>query len=167
MDSDSISSNLFVGGWHQSCARHVHHQIKSTQSSPHTQSISGSMSADAPVAPAAVTLGGATFPALADGDYDAIVLGTGLKECVLSGLLAVRGMRVLVLDRNDFYGGECASLNLTVRLALACSFNGSDRATVHCLTLLPCAELVQKVQRRCRTPRVLFCWPRGQTLLQR
>jgi Rab GDP dissociation inhibitor len=41
------------------------------------------------------------------------VLGTGLKECVLSGLLAVKGKKVLHLDRNDYYGGETASLNLT------------------------------------------------------
>ena len=46
-------------------------------------------------------------------EYDVIVLGTGLKECVLSGLLAVKGKRVLHLDRNDYYGGETASLNLT------------------------------------------------------
>jgi Rab GDP dissociation inhibitor len=45
--------------------------------------------------------------------YDVIVLGTGLKECVLSGLLAVKGKRVLHLDRNEYYGGETASLNLT------------------------------------------------------
>ncbi len=69
---------------------------------------------EGPAEPAPVELKGVTYPPLADGEYDAIVLGTGLKECVLSGLLAVRGMRVLVLDRNDYYGGECASLNLTV-----------------------------------------------------
>ncbi|TMW68538.1 hypothetical protein Poli38472_006006 [Pythium oligandrum] len=51
--------------------------------------------------------------ALADGEYDAIVLGTGLKECILSGLLAVNGKKVLHMDRNPYYGGECASLNLT------------------------------------------------------
>ena len=45
--------------------------------------------------------------------YDVIVLGTGLKECVLSGLLAVKGKKVLHLDRNEYYGGETASLNLT------------------------------------------------------
>lgn len=50
---------------------------------------------------------------LADGEYDAIVLGTGLKECILSGLLAVNGKKVLHLDRNNYYGGDCASLNLT------------------------------------------------------
>ncbi len=50
---------------------------------------------------------------LADGEYDAIVLGTGLKECVMSGLLSTMGMKVLHLDRNNFYGSECASLNLT------------------------------------------------------
>ena len=50
---------------------------------------------------------------LADGSYDAIILGTGLKECVMSGLLSTMGMKVLHLDRNNFYGSECASLNLT------------------------------------------------------
>ena len=45
--------------------------------------------------------------------YDVIVLGTGLNECVLSGLLAVKGKKVLHLDRNEYYGGETASLNLT------------------------------------------------------
>lgn len=51
--------------------------------------------------------------ALADGVYDAIIMGTGLKECMLSGLLAVNGKKVLHVDRNSYYGGECASLNLT------------------------------------------------------
>lgn len=51
--------------------------------------------------------------ALADGEYDAIVLGTGLKECVISGLLSVKGKRVLQVDRNGYYGGDGASLNLT------------------------------------------------------
>lgn len=46
-------------------------------------------------------------------EYDVIVLGTGLKECVLSGLLATKGKRVLHLDRNEYYGGETASLNLS------------------------------------------------------
>lgn len=50
---------------------------------------------------------------LADGEYDAIVLGTGLKECVISGLLSVKGKRVLQVDRNGYYGSEGASLNLT------------------------------------------------------
>lgn len=50
---------------------------------------------------------------LADGEYDAIVLGTGLKECVISGLLSVQGKRVLQVDRNSYYGSEGASLNLT------------------------------------------------------
>lgn len=44
--------------------------------------------------------------------YDAIVCGTGLVECVLSGLLSVNGYKVLHVDRNPYYGGESASLNL-------------------------------------------------------
>jgi len=44
--------------------------------------------------------------------YDVIILGTGLTECVLSGLLSVDGKKVLHLDANDYYGGACSSLNL-------------------------------------------------------
>merc|ERR1719226_48413 len=40
-------------------------------------------------------------------------MGTGLKECVMSGLLSVQGKKVLHVDRNNYYGAECASLNLT------------------------------------------------------
>ncbi len=47
-----------------------------------------------------------------DEEYDAIVLGTGLKECILSGLLSVDGLKVLHIDRNNYYGGHSASLNL-------------------------------------------------------
>ncbi|KAG9307634.1 hypothetical protein G9A89_023199 [Geosiphon pyriformis] len=48
-----------------------------------------------------------------DEAYDVIVLGTGLTECILSGLLSIEGKKVLHMDRNDYYGGESASLNLT------------------------------------------------------
>ncbi|KAJ3188512.1 Rab GDP dissociation inhibitor alpha [Irineochytrium annulatum] len=48
-----------------------------------------------------------------DEQYDVIVLGTGLTECILSGLLSAEGKKVLHMDRNDYYGGESASLNLT------------------------------------------------------
>ena len=47
-----------------------------------------------------------------DDTYDCIVLGTGLKECILSGLLSVAGKKVLHMDRNNYYGGASASLNL-------------------------------------------------------
>jgi hypothetical protein len=40
-------------------------------------------------------------------------MGTGLTECILSGLLSIEGKKVLHMDRNDYYGGESASLNLT------------------------------------------------------
>ncbi|KAI8078013.1 GDP dissociation inhibitor [Gilbertella persicaria] len=48
-----------------------------------------------------------------DEEYDVIVLGTGLTECILSGLLSVDGKKVLHMDRNEYYGAESASLNLT------------------------------------------------------
>jgi len=45
-----------------------------------------------------------------DDTYDAIILGTGLKECVLAGLLGVAGKKNLNMDRNKYYGGESASI---------------------------------------------------------
>jgi len=48
-----------------------------------------------------------------DEEYDVIVCGTGLKECILSGLLSSEGKKVLQLDRNNYYGGETSSLNIT------------------------------------------------------
>ena len=44
--------------------------------------------------------------------WDAVILGTGMKECLLSGLLSVAGKKVLHLDRNPFYGGDSASLDI-------------------------------------------------------
>lgn len=38
-------------------------------------------------------------------EYDVIVLGTGLTECILSGVLSVKGKKVLHLDRASYYGG--------------------------------------------------------------
>lgn len=45
-----------------------------------------------------------------DESYDAIVLGTGLKECIISGMLSVSGKKVLHVDRNKYYGGDSASI---------------------------------------------------------
>ncbi|WPG99485.1 putative secretory pathway gdp dissociation inhibitor 1 [Acrodontium crateriforme] len=45
-------------------------------------------------------------------EYDVVVLGTGLTECILSGVLSVKGSKVLHMDRNDHYGGEAASVNI-------------------------------------------------------
>ena len=44
-------------------------------------------------------------------EYDIIILGTGLTECILSGLFSVSGKKVLHMDRNDYYGGEATSLS--------------------------------------------------------
>jgi len=45
-----------------------------------------------------------------DETYDCIILGTGLTECILSGMLSVSGKKVLHMDRNKYYGGDSASL---------------------------------------------------------
>ena len=60
---------------------------------------------------------------LADGEYDAIIMGTGLTECIIAGLLSVQGKRVLHLDRNNYYGAETASLSLH---NLYAKFRGSE-----------------------------------------
>ncbi|XP_069763712.1 rab GDP dissociation inhibitor beta-like [Narcine bancroftii] len=46
-----------------------------------------------------------------DEEYDVIVLGTGLTECILSGVMSVKGLKVLHMDRNAYYGGESASIS--------------------------------------------------------
>lgn len=45
-----------------------------------------------------VTILDTTYPALADGVYDAIILGTGLKECIIAGLLATEGKKVFISE---------------------------------------------------------------------
>ena len=56
------------------------------------------------------------------------MLGTGLTECVLSGLLSMEGKKVLHLDRNSYYGGECASLSLSqVGETASFGLSGSNR----------------------------------------
>lgn len=39
-------------------------------------------------------------------------MGTGLTECIISGLLSVKGLRILQVDRNNYYGADTASLSL-------------------------------------------------------
>lgn len=51
-----------------------------------------------------------------DEEYDVIVLGTGLKECILSGMMSVDGKKVLHMDRNKYYGAESASLTPLTQL---------------------------------------------------
>ena len=66
-----------------------------------------------------VTLNGTTYPAFADGKYDVVILGTGLTNSLLAAILAVKKkMSVLHVDRNAYYGGEGASLQLQECVAL-------------------------------------------------
>jgi flavin-dependent dehydrogenase len=109
--------------------------------------------------------------------YDAIVLGTGLcgcaaargaagraltptaacsTECIISGLLSVAGMKVLHMDRNNYYGGESASYSLT-----------QARAHAHCAAALQLhPEFARRsanarVWRRARAAAVFACQARG------
>ncbi|KRY37535.1 Rab GDP dissociation inhibitor alpha [Trichinella spiralis] len=45
-----------------------------------------------------------------DEIYDCVILGTGLTECIVSGMLSVSGKKILHMDRNNYYGGESASI---------------------------------------------------------
>lgn len=88
-----------------------------------------------------------------DEEYDVIVLGTGLKECILSGLMSsVAEKKVLHMDRNSYYGGESASLTLE---QLYKKFRNGDkppeslgRSRDYCIDLCPkfimaCGHLVK------------------------
>ncbi|XXQ37727.1 Rab GDP dissociation inhibitor [Plasmodiophora brassicae] len=81
-------------------------------------------------------------------DYDVIILGTGLKECILSGLLSVSGKKVLHLDRNDYYGGEGASLNLNQLYRKFKPNETPDEATLG-LSKYYCADLCPKFIMAC------------------
>ncbi|EJD75035.1 hypothetical protein LOAG_17745 [Loa loa] len=45
-------------------------------------------------------------------NFDVIILGTGLPECLIAAACARSGLSVLHLDRNDYYGDLWASFNL-------------------------------------------------------
>ncbi|KAL9343180.1 hypothetical protein Peur_063611 [Populus x canadensis] len=62
-----------------------------------------------------------------DEEYDVIVQGTGLKKCILSGFFVVDGLKVLHMNRNDYYKGESTSLNLN---KLWKRFRGSNQPPV-------------------------------------
>ncbi|CAH1777558.1 unnamed protein product [Owenia fusiformis] len=44
-------------------------------------------------------------------DYDVIVLGSGMSECILAAALSRIGKTVLHIDRNDYYSGDWATFN--------------------------------------------------------
>ncbi|XP_029108378.1 rab GDP dissociation inhibitor alpha-like isoform X2 [Scleropages formosus] len=71
-------------------------------------------------------------------EYDVIVLGTGLKECILSGILSANGKRVLHIDRNPYYGGESASISPLEEVCPSLSLSLSHTHThTHTQTLVP------------------------------
>ncbi|KAL4002794.1 GDP dissociation inhibitor family protein [Acanthocheilonema viteae] len=45
-------------------------------------------------------------------EFDVIILGTGLPECMIAAACARSGLNVLQLDRNDYYGDLWASFNI-------------------------------------------------------
>jgi len=46
-------------------------------------------------------------------EYDVIIMGTGVSESILSGLMSLEGRKVLHIDKNPYYGDSGASLNIT------------------------------------------------------
>ena len=47
-----------------------------------------------------------------DESWDVVILGTGLKACIMSGLLAQAKIKTLNVEKNNHYGSETASLSL-------------------------------------------------------
>lgn len=46
-------------------------------------------------------------------EYDIVVMGTGITESILSGLLSVENNKILNIDKNPYYGDSGASLNIS------------------------------------------------------
>jgi hypothetical protein len=59
--------------------------------------------------------------AFTETEYDAIVLGTGMKECLISGLLAVEGKKV---RRAVIETSRCLQTNLFVLTFVTCAHIG-------------------------------------------
>lgn len=49
---------------------------------------------------------------MSEGDFDVIVLGTGLTESILAAALSKHGLKTAQLDLNPYYGAEQASLSV-------------------------------------------------------
>jgi len=47
-----------------------------------------------------------------ENKYELLVVGTGLTECTASSILTVKGVNILQIDDNDFYGRSFAAMNL-------------------------------------------------------
>lgn len=43
------------------------------------------------------------------------------QECILSGIMSVKGKKVLHMDRNNYYGAESASITPLEEVRLICS----------------------------------------------
>ncbi|KAI7243355.1 hypothetical protein KC365_g2376, partial [Hortaea werneckii] len=87
----------------------------SSRGSPHVLASSFLATLTASPHPAGASTFGSTDSAVMEDiapSYDLVVLGTGLTECILSGVMSVKGKKVLHMDRNDHYGGESSSVNL-------------------------------------------------------
>ena len=50
------------------------------------------------------------------GDYDAILIGSGINSLACAALLARGGWRVCVLERNDYLGGAIKTEELRAEL---------------------------------------------------
>jgi len=76
-----------------------------------------------------------------DEEYDVIVLGTGLKECILSGMMSVNGKKVLHMDKNKYYGGASASItpleDLFVHFNKEVKMSGLERGRDWNVDLIP------------------------------
>ena len=61
-----------------------------------------------------ITINGKEYKQFADGNYDIVILGTGLTNSLLAAILSIKkSMSVLHIDVNSYYGGEGASLMMS------------------------------------------------------
>ncbi|OIR56899.1 MAG: Rab GDP-dissociation inhibitor [Amphiamblys sp. WSBS2006] len=72
-----------------------------------------------------------------DDHYDYLILGTGITECIMGGILSMQGSRVLQVDRNKHYGGECASLDLQQLYARFGETTEDESFRKYCIDLVP------------------------------
>lgn len=100
------------------------------------------------------------FDNIDDTEFDVVVKGTGLAECIIASAFTISGKKVLHIDSNDFYGGPFASLSLSSLGNIPQSL-ANDAEVIHCSrdpsaeSFLLCNDKAFSVD--VSVPKVLFC----------
>ncbi|TFK43332.1 GDP dissociation inhibitor-domain-containing protein [Crucibulum laeve] len=76
-----------------------------------------------------------------DGNFDVIIIGTGLTESITAAALSKAGFKVAHLDENPYYGGNEASLSLEELAQWACKHSSSSEPVARFTSVTRSADI--------------------------